>query len=341
MDSITQAALGAALGEAALGRRVGRKAALWGAALGTLPDLDILAYPLLDPVQELAFHRGPTHALLFSVVVAPLVGLGLARLHRRDGVPWRGWTLLAFLALFTHPLLDALTVYGTQLFWPFSDLPAAYPVLFIIDPLYTLPLLAGVVAAVLMPRTSRWRTRVNAAGLVVSTAYVLAAVGGKQVADRDFRRALAREGVAYEDAFTAPTPFNTLLWMGMARTDEHVWVGLTSLLDDDRPMTLRRIDRHAGRLVGHEDDRAVARLRWFSRGYFTTDERDGRLFLHDLRFGRSDTWLTDDGAYIFSWRLVPATQSAMRYVSFEQAPIDTDRFEGAQVRRLLERIAGE
>ena len=48
-----------------------------------------------------------------------------------------------WLALVTHPLLDAMTVYGTQLALPFSDHPFGVGSIFIIDPLYTLPLLAG------------------------------------------------------------------------------------------------------------------------------------------------------------------------------------------------------
>ena len=42
MDSITQAALGGALGGAVLGRRFGRGAVIAGALLGTLPDMDVL-----------------------------------------------------------------------------------------------------------------------------------------------------------------------------------------------------------------------------------------------------------------------------------------------------------
>ncbi|MEM6335335.1 MAG: metal-dependent hydrolase, partial [Bacteroidota bacterium] len=65
MDSATQIILGASVGEAVLGRRVGTKAAVWGAFGGLLPDLDILAYPFLDTVGELYVHRGFTHGVLF------------------------------------------------------------------------------------------------------------------------------------------------------------------------------------------------------------------------------------------------------------------------------------
>ena len=46
----------------------------------------------------------------------------------------------------TQGLLDLLTIYGTRILWPFDDTPRAWPVLFIVDPLVTAPLVAGVVA---------------------------------------------------------------------------------------------------------------------------------------------------------------------------------------------------
>ena len=43
MDSLSQLALGAAVGVAVMGRRTALwKSAAWGAALGTLPDLDVV-----------------------------------------------------------------------------------------------------------------------------------------------------------------------------------------------------------------------------------------------------------------------------------------------------------
>ena len=45
MDSLTQIVLGAAVAELTLGKKIGNKAALWGAICGTIPDLDILMQP--------------------------------------------------------------------------------------------------------------------------------------------------------------------------------------------------------------------------------------------------------------------------------------------------------
>jgi len=73
MDSITQATLGAAIGHAVLGKRMGNKAILVGAIAGTIPDLDILSRLFLNhEVYGLVYHRGITHSIAFTVLAAPL-----------------------------------------------------------------------------------------------------------------------------------------------------------------------------------------------------------------------------------------------------------------------------
>ncbi|MCG8360225.1 MAG: metal-dependent hydrolase, partial [Kiloniellales bacterium] len=118
MDSLTQLALGAGVGLAVLGPRVGpRRAALVGAVLGTLPDLDVVV-PFDDPVDDFTLHRGPSHSLFVHAVVTPLFGEALMRLFK----DLRGERLRAYLGVYlcfaTHALIDAATIYGTRIFWP-------------------------------------------------------------------------------------------------------------------------------------------------------------------------------------------------------------------------------
>jgi inner membrane protein len=76
MDSLSQIVLGAAVGEAVLGKKIGNRALAIGAVGGTIPDLDIIANPFLSEMQALDFHRGISHSLFFSVV-APLLFAGI------------------------------------------------------------------------------------------------------------------------------------------------------------------------------------------------------------------------------------------------------------------------
>ncbi len=166
MDSLTQITLGASLGVAVMGRRTAAwKAALWGGVAGLLPDLDVFI-DHGDAVLNMVRHRADSHSLLYLSLLAPVMGWLVDRLHR-TGAPWR-WTLALWLALFTHPLLDLMTVYGTQVLQPFTDEAYGVGSIFIIDPLYTLPLLVGLVWALI----ARPGLRANQWALVGSCGYL-------------------------------------------------------------------------------------------------------------------------------------------------------------------------
>lgn len=303
MDSVTQITLGAAVGEAVLGKKVGNKAPLWGGLLGTLPDLDVLANPFVSEMQALALHRGLTHSLLFTVLMTPLLGWLLSRLHRRDGASFQAWSLLVLGVLSTHILLDCFTNYGTQVFYPFSTYPVIFGTIFIIDPLYTVPLGIGLIAALRLPPTARRRRLFNYVGLGLSTLYLLLTAVNKLHMESVFTQALTQQGHTVERTFVQPTAFNNLLWTCIAEDESGFWIGYHSLLDGTRPIDFRRVEKNHDLLGDARDAPAVQRLAWFSRGYYTVSRSNGALYVHDLRFGRTDLGLTDRGQYIFTFRL--------------------------------------
>jgi len=155
MDSITQAVLGAAIAEAGFRRELGKRSLVFGAACGTFPDLDVIS-AAIDPWLDLLAHRGPSHSVLVLPVIALLFGVLGARLGTKGS--WRQWAHLAFWALVTHPLLDVFTSFGTQLLSPFSLRRFSFDAVSIVDPVYTLPMLAAVVAA-LFAGSATWRIR--------------------------------------------------------------------------------------------------------------------------------------------------------------------------------------
>ena len=97
MDTVTQIALGAAVGEAVLGRRAGNKAVLWGAIAGTLPDLDVFV-PLGDAVSDFTYHRSASHSLFVLALVAPLLAWLIGRIHPSERACWRRWWILSWTA---------------------------------------------------------------------------------------------------------------------------------------------------------------------------------------------------------------------------------------------------
>ena len=338
MDSVTQLTLGAAVGEAVLGHRVGKKAPLWGAVLGTLPDLDVIANPFLTEMQALAWHRSMTHSILFVVAMAPLLGWAIRRVHRDDDVPWTRWALLVGACLGTHVALDVLTTYGTQVFWPFSTYPLIVGSVFIIDPLYTVPLATGLLVSLRWRPGARKRRLANTLGLAVSTAYLVLTLGNKLWVEHVFQTAVAAQGVDAEQVFTKPSAFNNILWTGVAEAPDGFYVGLYSLLDDDTRIDFRYVPKNHDLLGPAANSKAMERLRWFSRGYYAVSRgTDGTLRVHDLRFPRSDLGLTDSGTYVFTFRLHETPDG--RITGFTQTRPDVNA-TGDLIRRFVERIKG-
>jgi inner membrane protein len=281
MDSLTQMALGAAVGTAVLGRRAGPRAALWGAAIATLPDLDVLiSYG--DPVKDFTFHRAESHAIFWMTAVSPALAALAWRLHRRPnearGVRFRDWWLLVWLALVTHALLDAFTVYGTQLLLPFSDYPVGVGSIFIIDPLYTLPLLAGVVGFLLLrhrspDRAARW----NTVGLVASSAYLAWSLAAQWHVTGEVNRYLASTGQTDGRLLVTPTAFNTLLWRVVIMDDGAYHEGFRSLFDDSPDLALQRHENATHLLHDVRREWHVERLAWFSKGFYGVREAEPSL----------------------------------------------------------------
>ncbi len=272
MDSLTQIALGAAVGTAVLGRKVGARAALWGAVCGTLPDLDVLL-PYGDPVRDFTFHRAESHSLFWLTVASPFLAWVIARLHRSAGATFRECWLLVWLSLVTHPLLDAFTVYGTQLLLPFSDYPVGVGSVFIIDPLYTVPLIVGVIAALRLRRVAPDRAmRWNAVGLALSTLYLGWGVAAQSHVEGVVNRTLAATPLAQARTLVTPAPFNTLLWRVVVMDDGGYHEGYYSLFDASPHVQL---DHHASdpRLLEPlRDDWSVRRLAWFTKGFYAATE---------------------------------------------------------------------
>jgi inner membrane protein len=288
MDSLSQLALGAAVGIAVMGRRTAVwKVALWGGLCGTLPDLDAFI-DHGDPISNMTLHRADSHALFWLTLAAPPIAALAARLHGQ-WPEFRHWWLALWLALVTHPLLDLMTVYGTQLARPFTDHPYAVGSVFIIDPLYTLPLLVGVVAALRRRgdvRGMRW----NAAGLALSTAYLAWGVAAQQHVKGVATAALAAQGIAAQQVLVTPTAFNSVLWRVVAMTPEGFHEGFHSLLDGDRPIRFDRFDGGAELHAALAGAPHVERIRWFSQGFYKLSRQESQVLISDLRMGQEPTY---------------------------------------------------
>lgn len=287
MDSITHLFLGGAVGAAIApaGRR--RAALLAGAALNTVPDLDVLLLPMFtdNPVSLMTWHR----SFLHSVFVLPLIGWLVWRVCRARGsrvkaAPVR-WFWLIQGCLLSHPLIDACTVYGTSLLWPLDVPPVMWSLFFIIEPPFTLWLLLGCVIAWCVPKNPGGR-RGAIAGLALAAAVLGVAGFAKLKVEREAERNLAALGLAHAPRFSTPLPFTVLLWRVVAMTPGG-YVDAERSLFDKGPMVFHG---HASDTQALAQARAAAipavrRLDWFNHGFMRAQVRDGRLVLSDLRMG--------------------------------------------------------
>lgn len=338
MDSVTQATLGAAIGEAVLGPRVGWKAAVWGGVIGTLPDLDVVIMPFVDTAGKLIWHRGPSHGFFFLAIAAPLIGLALNRIHRGRAT-WRLWTILAYLCLVMAVLVDAFTVYGTHFFEPFSRYPVAFNNLAIIDPLFTLPLLIGLIVALAMRRQSVGRRRAIFIGLGIAAAYTLWTFAVKAHVNDVTRENLAKENIEYTRYMTAPTLFNTLLWDIHVDIDTGFLSADYSLLDFDRNLNFNYIPRNDQLIAPYEATHAVQTLKWFSRGYYTVTQPDSQIQFNDIRFGGIGENPRDPAfQYIFAWTIEPPSDTGE--VHLKRVDLITDNWQ-AEIGNIFNRMLGD
>jgi inner membrane protein len=329
MDSLTQIALGSAVAVATMGRRTAVwKAAVWGAVAGTLPDLDAFI-DHGDDMLNMVLHRAESHALFYLTLFAPLLAWLVSRLHG-EGVLFRRWWLALWLVLITHPLLDAMTVYGTQLLLPFTNHPYGVGSVFIIDLAYTLPLIVGTVAALRMKDLARG-LRWNAAGLILSTAYLAWGVGAQWQVERIARASLQQAGIEAEGLLVTPTPFNTVLWRLVATTPTQYHEGFYSFMDATPTVRWTAHPRGAELMAQHGQAEPVARLAAFTHGFYRlATAADGQLRITDLRMGQ-------EPAYTFNFDLGPlATVGSVPARHMSQRP-DV----GAALSQLWTRLKGQ
>lgn len=339
MDSLTQIVLGAAVGETALGKKVGNKALLWGGIAGTIPDLDVL-FTQGGAIQEIVIHRGFSHSILFAILMAPLLGWVVNWLYRKKPeADFKGWSWLFFWSIFTHPLLDSLTTYGTQLFLPFSDHRVSIASVFVVDLFYTLPFLLSVIALSMLNRTSGLRKKLNYIGLGISSSYLVFGFINKQLASSVFKADIEKEPAINHLVFTGVTPLNIALWYGVAESDSAYHVGYYSFFDDNEEIDWVPFEKQHYLLNGIENEYGVDRLKWFSdQLYIVRESGTDTLNFYTMKFGRSKfASKTAEGSFAFYMKIIKGKDGSLSYESIrEVGSLDPKK----QLSQLYQRALG-
>ena len=298
MDSISQFLMGSAMGQLVLGPKHQGKGALIGGIAGTLPDLDIIPLMGSSIITQLMHHRGVTHSLLFCII-APLFFAWLSKRWLHWPISFKRWSVFWGLAFITHTLLDLMTSWGTQIFWPYPA-KVSLNALFIIDPLITLPLLIGCCWSRIIKhyRPAAW-------GVLFTSLYMIFSLTANAYMSHTFRQALTISNHTIQSIIVRPTPFNTLFWGTVAiTTDQHLVMGYARLWDSPDSISFSDpIPTHIDRLkpIIHRAD--VQTLLTITNGFYAVSRIGTDIIIHDARFGTMGGWAnSNDHQYVFNYR---------------------------------------
>jgi inner membrane protein len=285
MDPVTQGVLGASVPQAVSRKRQIVAATLFGALAGMAPDLDSLIRSGSDPLLYLKYHRQFTHSLVFIPIGSLLCAWLLHTIRgRRWGLRFSHTYLYCLLGYATHGLLDACTSYGTQLLWPFSTERFAWNTISIVDPLFTLPLLALVITGV-----RKHNARFGQLALAWVVIYQGLGIVQHQRAESAGERLAAERGHVPIRLEVKPSFANLLLWKVIYEVDNgyytdavragpslHVYEGgFIAKLDVARDLPWLDPDS--------QQARDLDRFRWFSQGYLALDP-DNPYRVTDMRY---------------------------------------------------------
>ena len=259
-------ALGGMIAESGFKEKLGSKAVVLGCLGGALPDFDIMTgIVLTDPWAHLAFHRGITHSLFFGPVFGLLLGWIFWRWSNQHASYWL-WYLLAFLVLFTHPLLDCCTSYGTQIFAPFSKMRVAWNCVSIIDVFYSFPLFLTLFMCFFMKkiRPEKSTSWLGIAALSLTTAYLIYGSWNHSIA---LKRALIdakNKKIAILHAGAYPQLANVWVWRTVVKTPDGYLLGRTNTLIGETVESTFLVDDNdswTNRALNHEKMKIY---RWFT-----------------------------------------------------------------------------
>ncbi len=299
MDSLTHIVLGACVGEVMAGKKLGKKAMVWGALLNSLPDVDFLASFFLSPTKDLIIHRGFTHSIFFLCIIAPLLAAGAYRWHRSSGMRYKDFLLFFGVEIFLHIFLDTFNVYGTGWWEPFSAVRWSWDFMFVADPLFTITLLAGAIFLWVMPLQYPRRRKFAVAVLTFCILYIGWSGINKYRVDQWVKASADRQGITFQRYFSTPTALNNSLFYCLLEVPGGFYITYRSVYDAPAEQEFAFYARNEELEALVKDVEALNDLKRFSQGWYTMREDSIGISLQDLRFGQILGWYRQPADFIF------------------------------------------
>ncbi len=293
MDSLTQIILGAAVGEAVAGKKMGNKAAFWGAIAGTIPDLDVIIRSFVHPIDAALWHRGFSHSIVFALLFSPILAWLVYQLYKKR-YDLKLWVKLIFLGIVTHPMLDIFTNYGTEFFWPFK-LRLTFNSVFVIDPLYTIPFGLLLLVALFLKRESSLRRKLNYAGIIYSSLYLLWGVIVKLTILSNSTEYFKEQNIKHARTIVTPMPFTSFYWLILTENEDNFFFAYKSLFysfDENETVTIPKNQALLDSLQWSGKNYSE-QLKFITNNYYSTEKKGDTLFCYDLRFGESSPFTNE------------------------------------------------
>ncbi|QEC66249.1 metal-dependent hydrolase [Panacibacter ginsenosidivorans] len=335
MDSITHIALGACMGEAFAGKKLGKKAMLWGALAQSIPDIDFTASLWMDTSSGLLAHRGFTHSFLFCALITPLLALLAERLHRPHNISLRKWLLFFGAVIFIHIFIDAFNNYGVGWFEPFSKERISFNAIYVADPFFSVWSGVACIALIWLKRNNPLRKRWWQAGIGFSAVYLLYCIFNKVQINSDVKEIFKTQNITYTRYFTTPAPLQNWLWYVVAGDDKGYYVGFRSLFDSRKAINFQYFLRNDTLLKSIEDHEDLQKLIRFSQQFYTVEQWKDTLVFNDLRFGQIIGWQNPHAKFVFYYYL--------QHPEDNRLVVQRGRFQGWNDKTLislLQRIRG-
>ncbi len=303
MDSLTHIVLGACVGEAMLGKKLGKKAMFIGAFANTIPDFDFIASLWYKVPDSLLAHRGFTHSFLFGILITVLMGLIFQRWFRRYDLKLKTWFIIFGIEIFLHLFIDVFNAYGIGLFEPFSHYRVSFNTIFVADPFYSVWLAIAFVALIILKKNHAKRKFWTEFGLGISTLYFMYCIVNKIKTDTDIRSMLHNQQIAYSRYFATPTPLNNWLWYVVAENNTGFYIGYYSVFDRKKNIDLHYFSKNDSLLNPIYDHKDVQQLIRFSKGYYCIEKWNDTLVFNDLRFEQIVGWYKPEARFVFHYYL--------------------------------------
>lgn len=298
MDSLTQIAIGIATAEVFLGNKIKNKTFIYGALLGTLPDLDVFVGKFFDPVTAVSIHRSFSHSLIFYLLLSLPLGFLVHKIEKGKVKLFLA-TQAVFSILLTHSFIDIFTTWGTQLFWPLPY-KLAFKSIFVVDVFYTLP---WIVFLFFIFKSNDFERRKKFLRLAffTTTAYLLLGLSIKFYVLNKFEEALNKENIKYSDLIVKPTFSNLILWNANVKTDKAFLLADYSLFDS-QPIQFKKYLKDTIAEQEIQDLPVFKQLQDISEGWYIVSKVDEDYIFNDLRFGLLKTDATND-QFAFSYSI--------------------------------------